>query len=396
MSKLILPKHQPVHADKLAKSYGICSHANFASTVYGDTQAWFDAFSKIGATYFRSMFAHNLTATQKTLALCRERNVGWVATLTPATWDQPETELMKRLVYIRDHASDVIIAIEGVNEPNESRTSTPPPKDWAERTVKVQKTIYEFVQANMPHIKVIGPSLHALVSTAVSDHYKLGALGIGKYMDYGGLHRYFGGRYPDYLVDERVQVIRDAFKQPDMPVWVTETGYTNSVANLTQHKPVPEEVSAAYGPITLMEFFSRNCKMIRYELLDDPDPGPKDVVESNFGLVRTPLAASTSWQEKLEASVMRDLLNDLSDPGDAFTPRPVRFEVHAPDQVRWLLVGFRSGEQRLLLWQRAQIFDPYTQRYTPQPRVTVEVQRRFRKLTTEVPAGKVVNLRLNK
>lgn len=377
-----------VHCDRIAKSYGVCSHPNFNTTVYQHTEAWFDCLSQVGARSFRGLCAPTLASVKLTAQLARARNMKWLATVTPADWSQTSGELVTRLVQIRDNYADVIFAIEGVNEPNASRTSTPPPKDWAERTVATQKTIYEFVQANpsMSHITVVGPSLHATIDSAHADHQRLGALGLAKYMDVAGLHRYFGGRYPDYVVDERIGWIHEAYGD-DMGVWVTETGYTNSVANLTQHRPVPEEVSAQYGPLTLLEFFSRGCNMMRYELLDDPDTGPKDVVESNFGLFRTPTMDPKTWTPKPEVAIMRDFLDHLSDPGPEFTPKKLQVEVEAPPNVKWLPVGNRAGKRWLLLWTTDPIFDPGTQKHLPATTTTATIKRPRRQWNVEITNG---------
>ncbi|MEO8105737.1 MAG: hypothetical protein ABI720_00325 [Actinomycetes bacterium] len=377
----------PVHSDLIYQSYGVCTHPNFNTTVYADTGAWIDRLATLDVRYFRGLYAEGLESVAQTVSEARSLGLGWVATVTPPDWTQSTTALNSRLAHIRDNAADVIIAIEGVNEPNNIRGGGSPPADWAEQTLDVQKAIYEFVKTEMPSTQVIGPSLHATVPTAYADHLRLGSLGVQNYFDYAGLHRYFGGRYPDYLVDERLGWINEAYG--DVPTWVTETGYTNAMATPDGHLPVPEEVSAAYAPITVLEFFTRGCQSIRYELLDDPDPDNADI-ESSFGLWRTPSLDSATWTEKPEADVMRTFLASLKDPGRPFTPEPVRLKVGAPANVRWLLTGTRTGVLNLLLWQAAQIFDPESQQSVTVPTATAEIAAIGRSQTVTVPAGEVV------
>ena len=387
-----LPLVNAIHSDRVATSYGVCAHVNFNTTVYGATKDWLARLDSMGTSYFRSMYAHTLPSNAVAITEARRLGLKWLATVTPEDWSQTDAQLLARLQHIKSNAADVVIAIEGVNEPNHERSGGPPPADWPQRTLRVQKIIWDFVQANMPHIQVVGPSLHSSVSTAQQDQVRLGELGIGAYMDSAGLHRYFSGRYPDYLTDERIGWIRAAYGA-NMPIWVTETGYTNCVNNTTQHKPVPENVSAKYGPLTVLEFFVRGCNTTRYELLDDPDPEKNDV-ESNFGLWRTPSLSPTTWTEKPEASAMRGFVAGLADPGPTFTPDPVPLSVTAPSTVKSLVVGKRDGSHRLLLWQRAPIFDPMTQKPMTAPNATAVVERPLFTSSVTVPAGEVVTVSL--
>ncbi|MBA3265302.1 MAG: hypothetical protein H0T14_02850 [Nocardioidaceae bacterium] len=388
-----LPEVQPVHANQLAQGYGVCSHPNFNKATYQHTAAWMERLAGMNASYFRGRYAQQLPSVRLATSEARKHGLGWLATVTPENLQQTESELLARLSHLRDNAADVVIAVEGVNESNQSSTGTRP-VDWAERTVEVQKTIWDFVKATpaLNHVRVVGPSLHATVDTAHEDHLQLGSLGLQRYFDYAGLHRYFGGRYPNYLIDERLGWIREAYG--DVPTWVTETGYTNSVANLTEHKPVPENISAAYGPICLLEFAVRGCRSTRYELLDDPDAGAKDEVESNLGLWRTPSLDPSTWTEKPEADRMRMFLASLQDPGAAYTPDPIRLKIEAPEEVRSLVVSKRNGNAALLLWQARGIFDPIKQQPVSVPSVNVQVKTPQSWNIVSVPAGEVVTFRL--
>ncbi|MBA2444949.1 MAG: hypothetical protein H0V49_06425 [Nocardioidaceae bacterium] len=389
-----LPTVEPVEANRLVRGFGVCAHPNFNTATYQHTTAWVERLAGTNASYFRGMYTPNLPSVRFATTEARRLGVGWLATVAPENWSVTGAQLIARLEHLRDNAADVVIAIEGINEPNHERSGGPPPADWPQRTVAIQKVIWDFVQATpaLAHVQVIGPSLHASVSTVHEDHLRLGHLGCQNYFDYAGLHRYFGGRYPDHLVDERLGWIKEAYG--DRPTWVTETGYTNCVANTKQHKPVPENVSAAYGPLCLLEFAIRGCRSTRYELLDDPDENAKDVVESNFGLWRTPSLDPGTWTEKPEATVMRDFLSFLEDPGPHYTPAPVQLRVTAPDNVKNLVVGKRNGSATLLLWQNTAIFDPNSQTAITVPSASVGVKTASGFRAVNVPAGEVVRLRL--
>jgi len=389
-----LPLVQPVRSQKLVRGYGVAAHPNFNTATYQHTTAWMERLAGMNASSFRGLYAHNLPSVGLATTQARKLGIGWLATVAPEDWSQSKAELLTRLKHLRDNAADVIIGIEGVNEPNHERSGGPPPADWPQRAVAIQKIIWDFVQAtpSLAHVKVVGPSLHASVSTVHEDHLRLGRLGVQKYMDYAGLHRYFGGRYPDYLIDERLRWIKEAFG--DKRTWVTETGYTNAMANPSGHRPAPEDVSAAYGPICLLEFAIRGCRSTRYELLDDPDAGVKDDQQANFGLWRTPSHDPATWTEKPEAGVMRKFLASLQDPGKKYTPAPVRLDVKAPKGVKRLVVGKRNGSAALLLWQTTGIYDPHVHKPVAVSAASVRVKTRRHAVRVAVPAGKVVRVRL--
>ena len=379
---------KPVHSDLIYQSYGVCSHPNFTVTAYGDTAAWVDRLGTLGAAYFRGLYVHQLPSTMLTATEARRRGIGWLATVAPSDWSLPQDQLQARLTHIRDNAANVIIAIEGVNEPNNVRGGGARAGDWAERTVATQKAIYEFVQAEMPGTPVVGPSLHAAVPTAYDDHLRLGELGVQEYFDYAGLHRYPDGNYPTYRVDERLDWIRKAFG--DVPTWITETGYTNALGSQSGQNPVPEDVSAAYAAISLLELYRRGCRSVRYELLDDPDPDRREI-EANFGLWRTASLDAASWTEKPEVGAMQSFLASLIDPGQPFTPEPLKLKMRAPVTVQWLVTGKRSGETTVLLWQAVPIYDPELRHSIAFPEVEVEVGREGSASTVlSVPPGQVI------
>jgi len=339
-----LPLVKAHSAQDLWRSYGMCTHPNFGG-VWRDTDAWFNRFESLNAHYMRGMYGDGIPANDRTIVRSRQAGTKMMVTVTPATWTQSREELLKRLRHINSHSADVVNAIEGVNEPN-GDFHAPRVTNWAERTLEVQKTIWNFVQAEMPHIAVIGPSLHATRDSSYADHMKLGNMGLGRYMDWAGAHRYFGGRYPNYLMDERIRWNREAFGKP---TWVSETGYRTSVAG----KPapdgtVPERIAAKYGPLCMLEFFTRGARAARYELLDDPDTsGVKN--EAHTGLWYTPSNSPGTWREKPEAGVMRSFLRSFEDKGPSYNPADVRLGVDKPSGVKQLVVRRRDGNAELLL-----------------------------------------------
>ena len=103
--------------------------------------------------------------------------------------------LVARIRHIGDHAADLCRAIEGPNEWNNSRSGGTPMTPA--QTVAVQRTIYQAVRADrrLDHVKVLGPSAHALVLRRRNgaDYMDLVRAGIKPYQDAQAVHSYPGG-----------------------------------------------------------------------------------------------------------------------------------------------------------------------------------------------------------
>jgi hypothetical protein len=332
------------------------------------------ALAQTGASYFRGMYSETSSATARTTALARQHGIGWGMLVYPEDWAMTDQALIARIKHIAVNAADVCRFIEGVNEPNHERGGGPPPSDWVARTVAKQRLIWQAVRSDprLAHVKVIGPSLHAVAATEA--HYQaLGEAGIARYMDYAGLHRYPGGRYPNHLLDERLRWV--ALHWSDRPTWITETGYTNALATPRGHRPVPESVSAVYGPSAVLEAADRGCNVAWFELLDDPDAAEKDVIESNFGMYATTTGMGPIWRPKPIVAAMAAFLPWLEDAGPNFTPASVRLKVTSnfPD-VTTTVVGKRSGGVVLYVRRATDCWDPDAQQPIAVEKAQVKIE----------------------
>ena len=149
-------------------------------------------------------------------------------TVCPEDWGLTDAGLIKRINHIADNAADVCLYIEGVNEPNHERDGSKAPSDWVQRTIQKQRIIWNTVKSNpkLSHVKVVGPSLHAVAATE-ADYAALGRAGLANFMDFAGLHRYPNGQYPNLLIDEKIAWVNKYWG--GKRVWITETGYSNSI-----------------------------------------------------------------------------------------------------------------------------------------------------------------------
>ena len=100
-------------------------------------------------------------------------------------------------------------------------------------------------------------------------------------------------------LDERLGMVDIAFE--GMPVWITETGWTNYTGGSGQ-RSTKESAAAEYGAeaISTIAAHPRVQKAFRYELLDDP--GTDSNPEHRYGLVRP------DWTRKPEFYSVRKVL----------------------------------------------------------------------------------------
>jgi hypothetical protein len=112
----------------------------------------------------------------------------------------------------------------------------------------------------------------------------------------------------------------------------------------------------------VLEAADRGCNVTWFELLDDPDAGVKDVIESNFGMFATTTGMGPVWRPKPIVAEMASFLTWLDDPGPAFTPADIRLQVTSNfSDVRTTVVGKRSGGVALYVRRASDCWDPEAQ-----------------------------------
>jgi hypothetical protein len=240
--------------------------------------------------------------------------------------------------------------------------------------VRRQKAIWQTVRSepSLAHVKVIGPSLQAVHADA-SDYRALAAAGLNRYMDYAAMHRYPAGHYPDQLIDQQLGWIRSYWG--GRKTRITESGYNNALARTAGALAVPEDVSAAYAPSVLLEAVDRNCSISWYEVLDDADPGAKNVVESNYGLFALRGGTAPPWRAKPAVGELTTFLASLKDPGPGFATRGIRLKVSSRARdLRTTVVQKRNGRTAVFLRRATDCWDPKRQARIPVPRVAVTVR----------------------
>lgn len=285
---------------QLRRTYGVVVHPSWAEDPrWGKTDRWMGLLADLGVKQIRGLVVPHQDESKRTARLCRRYGIKWLMTVTAEGRLTPK-ETLQRVHQIADDYADVVLGLEGINEPNTSRDG------WAERTVAIQRAIWEARNNHraLKGVKVLSPSLHD-VNEDESDGAGYRALkrqGIGELCNVVGLHSYPRGRWIGYGLSDRLKLVDIAYK--GKPVWITEFGWTNYTGGDGQ-RPTSERRAAtlAYRGIPRIADHKRVQKAFRYELIDDPRHGGTDDPGANYGLVRK------DWTRKPEYLAVRRVLH---------------------------------------------------------------------------------------
>ena len=369
-----LPLVAPRTSQSVFARVGVNVLPNHIGTGYDYRSAWMATLGDLGTPYFRGFYEPRQSLTMDVVRRARSRKLRWGMSIATDSWVSAD-RIRNTIRHIADNAADVCLYVEGVNEPNWDRARAYEPSGWIARTAAQQRAIWQAVRADrrLDHVKVLGPSLRD-ISASESDYRALAQQGILANVSHAALHRYPNGTYPDQFLDQRFAMLRRQW--PGKPVWITETGYQNALANTSGHKPVPEWVAAAYMPSAVLEAIDRGAAGVCFfELLDDPDRGAKNDTEANFGLYRSRDTVGPPWSAKPAATQLRAFLRSLVDPGPEFTPArvPLRVTSSASD-LRWTLTARRNGVATLHVRRATDCWDNNAQRPISVARVPVRVE----------------------
>jgi hypothetical protein len=366
----------PVWTEELRRTYGVGVLPATSAPAYGHVDAYLQRLADLGAAYVRGRYRPEAPDTARIVEQCRALGLKWLMSVIPENWAMSERRLKGVLVHIRDHAADVCLGIEGMNEPNHNRDGSPVRPDWPQLTVGYQRVIRTFLDQtpSMAGAVSVGPSLQMGAKDPTPDFFALRDAGLPEFLDHAGLHSYPSGWGPAMFVDQRLGWVRDAWG--DVPVWVTETGYhTARKAPFVVGggaKPVPQDVAATYGPRSVLEFARRGAHAARFELLDKPNKA-NDVPMDNYGIIENTGDDPSTWNPKKEYASMQSFLTSLRDPVASYRPPTFRVGVSGPRNLEWLPVGKSDSSRSLLMYRAASVWDPdtRTRRSTKAARVTV-------------------------
>src|SRR5574343_1083792 len=329
-----LPVVQPVHAEQVRQSWIVNAHPGWASGVYAQTDAVFAAASDLGLPGIRDRVAGG--ASKAKLALRgRYADAGIRCHATLGVLGDTEQAVRAAAQVVKANPG-LFRSVGGANEPNATGTG------WPAKTATHQSWIWsELGGTGMP---VYGPALKDNVLDIGADYRLLGGTDIASSVDFGDCHRYPRGQRPSNGLAERMDMSRAAFG--GKPTGVTETGYNTSATG----SAVTESLAALYAPRQLLEaYWSGSVLTGVFELLDQSsDP---TVFAGHYGLVATPSTDPSTWRRKPSFDRVAALAAFMRDEGAAYTPAPVALSVGGPDDLRYLVLGWRDGSARLVLWR---------------------------------------------
>lgn len=283
---------------QLRRAYGVVVHPSWASDrMYGQTDRWMGHLADLGVKQIRGLVVPHQKECRRTAQLCRRYGIKWLMTVVPA-WRLTPAEATQRVNQIADDYADVVLGIEGVNEPNNTDVA-----NWARRTVRIQRAIWHARNDNrsLAHVKVLSPAMHAVLEDERdgAGYRALARRNIHRFCDVASLHSYPRGGEVTTGLAERLDLLDIAYK--GKPVWITETGWTTYRGGSAQ-RSTSESAAARHGAeaIRTIAEHPRVQKAFRYELLDDRGNGTDP--ESRYGLVRA------DWTRKPEFREVRKVL----------------------------------------------------------------------------------------
>lgn len=252
---------------------------------------------------------------------------------------------MNRIVPTADKITSAIEAFEGPNEVNDN--------GWTQAGARqYQIDLWNTLAPNPTYqnIPVIGLSTTDAI-------WANGLSSLSSYCDYGNIHSYQGGWYPENTfnncnLDTGIATATDPYPYGGKALWATETGYTNAVNATIGQEPVNETLSGAYLPRVYLDHYrSGIIRTYFYELINlRPDPGATDE-QANYGILRNDLSY------KPAGYALRNMVSILKDAGPIFPSNSgIDYSLSNPN-VQSVLFQKRNGRFYLALWLQTSMWD---------------------------------------
>jgi hypothetical protein len=323
---------QPVAANAFVDSIGVNTHISATQSPYVTRWSTFQTMiGALGVHHIRDALVNvpaDVTRMNTLAAMGIHADLNTSLTMTTA---QIQAWLPQ--------FSKVVESVEGANEPDDQNNP-----NWVSQTQAFQKLLYAAVKgtpstANLP---VLGPAL-----TSEASWQSLG--NVSASLDDGNVHDYMGqynpgapgfgsvtayGTYGSIQYNLNVARIASVTK----PIVATETGYgehgdIGSVDDYTIVRYTPR--------LYLEQYLDGIARTDLYEFFDDDSSAGY----SYHGLVEADGTPRPSY------TVMKNLIGLLADPGAAFTPSKVSYQIGGNvNNLQHMLLQKRNGSLYLILW----------------------------------------------
>jgi hypothetical protein len=353
-------KETAVSADTFADSVGVTVHLHYHDTAYGNFAPLESSLKKLGIRHLRDA----LIDTTWTPFYERLNELGRSGIKTTFVTSANQTEML-----LTSFPHRVLDSFEGYEAPNEYDLSHDP--DWAATLNAFLAKLHSTVKSDpeLAKFPIVGPSL-----TQQQSFPKVAAS--AEFFDEANLHNYPGGRNPGTSgwgnngygsIEWNLDLAKRAW--PGKPVITTEIGYLN---NVSKPNGVPEEVSGKYLPRLVFEQWLHGIhRTYLYELVD---LGGK-FADNTFGLMHS------DFSPKVGGAAIGSLLHLLADPGPAFHPGDLDFEMSGNlANAHHLLLEKRNGTFYLAIWIEALAYDVDAHKLltVPEQRIAVRTKGRMK------------------
>ncbi|MEO1124744.1 MAG: hypothetical protein AAFW84_12550 [Cyanobacteria bacterium J06635_15] len=356
-------------ADNFIDMIGVVTHLRYLDTAYKNYDDIIKPrLQELGLRHIRDgLSLEDETSRNKVLDL-GESGIHATLVMDPRWIKTPENA-----VALVKAAAPAVEAVEGPNEWDVWPDLTYKGNSFPAGLKQFQAELYEALKQDPDTAEV------AVLSPAIAHWWNAPKVGRVS-CDFGTMHSYAGGKLPSTRKLDTNWIPSARLLCPDQPIVATETGWHNAVDHTNAPQPgISEAASGKYIPRLYLEYFNRQIKRaFTYELINE---WTRDNQESNFGLLRY------DGSRKPAFVALRNLIDLLADPGDAFTPDALNYTLSGNlDRVHHTLLQKRDRRFYLVLWQEVSSFNLETKRDTA-------VGDRPLTLTLDTPAAEVKTYR---
>lgn len=344
-ARLLSAPGQARSADDFVNSIGTNLHLSYFRTAYGTGWATIikPKLLALGVRHVRDAGSvvdddHWMDVVYGRMKELADQGIRFDLIVGPPRGSQDYSTL-DHLSRLLQYAQPVVESFEGLNEHDLSRRP-----DWVSEVRSCQQALYTALKADprTAGLPVYGPSIgHPNNAAQVGD--------LSRWMDYGNIHPYPGGRPPLASLADHEDMLRAV--TASRPLVATETGYHTATGWTGDHPPVSEGAMARYVPRLFLEYFDAGItRTFLYELIDEGTSNADR--EQKFGLLRA------DGSEKPAYTALRNLIAVVRDPGPAFTPGQLDYSLSGDTTgVESTLLQKRDGRFYLVLWQETSSYD---------------------------------------
>jgi len=339
---------QAFQSDKFVDSIGINTHLDYPNYTPWSTVE--PILTNLGVRHIRWGFAPSYSQNQELVGLYAYGITANLCfdTLTSGTLDTSKiVSTLTSMDSLSYSGTSVLSGVESVEGPNEYDTYPDPA--WLTDLTDYQQELYTDMakDSNYDNIPALAPSMG--VNTNLSKLPNMDTM-----VDMGNAHPYNGSGSP-YTNENPENITVSTFlrySQQDWPGLALEES-ENGYSTISGTQGISEAQQAIWLPRLLLENYRLGIRRtFLYELIDEDLPSSTGDYYHHFGLVElTGTSPSNTFQNKPSYAVIQNLITILKDPGGAFAPGYISYELSgSTTNVHELALEKRNGAYYVALW----------------------------------------------